>query len=96
MPEFDFRKRNILPDDFEEIKYGDKFDVATEIDITYQSRWETYRSQVFKHKETGRFVRIIWSRGSTEYQDTDNATYELEEVKPVEKLVTLYEVIKEN
>jgi len=64
---------------------------VTEEEISYQSRWNTYYSQVFENKVDGTYWRIIWSRGSTEYQDDGVQDIEFQRVFPKTKTITVYE-----
>lgn len=82
----------LTQDDLRDIQWNDHedYESVTKEEITDQSRWATYFEQVFKHIPSGKFYKIIWSRGSTEYQDVD-PEYMIWEVKPVEKTITVYE-----
>ena len=65
----------------------------TEAEFSYQSRWNTYYSQVFENKVDGTYWRISWSRGSTEYQDDGVQDIEFQRVFPktITKTITVYE-----
>lgn len=85
----------------QEVIYGDSED-WTEItpeNISSTGRWSTYKVQIFKHVPSDKLYKFNWSVGSTEMQDEGpfeyQDTYEPIEVVAVEKLVTVYEPVKE-
>lgn len=60
------------------------------------SRWSVSHELVFKDKASGKFYATAYSRGATEQQDErpfeyDEDVIECEEVRPVEKVVIVYE-----
>lgn len=64
-------------------------------EIIGHSRWSVIHEFIFQEVATGKFYRIEYSRGATEYQDEGAWQYEddeieCEEVVPVEKTVTVY------
>lgn len=68
-------------------------DIISE-DIIDQSRWSTHYRTVFKFEN--KYYETFYSVGSTEYQDESPYEYEpdeieLDEVFPVEKIITVYE-----
>ena len=80
-------------EDWEAIIYGDSenFKPVTEESIVDTDRWHNYFERVFQHK-SGRFVSVSWKVGATEYQECDLNPLGCE-VRPVEKMVTVYEAI---
>jgi len=70
---------------------AEDYESVTEEEISYQSRWNTYYSQVFENKVDGTYWRISWSRGSTEYQDDGVQDIEFQRVFPKTKTITVYE-----
>ena len=63
----------------------------TEAEVSYQSRWNTYYSQVFENKSDGTYWKIFWSRGSTEHQDCGIEDIDFQRVFPKTKTITVYE-----
>ena len=68
--------------------------------IVDESRWENIYEVVFEEKETGKSYQFFYTQGKTEYQadgpqfDTNNnGLVECREVKLVEKIVYVYEVV---
>lgn len=59
-------------------------------EIVDQGRWDTTKTEVFRDKRDGKFYRLTWSVGSTEYQE-GHGFCACEEVFPVEKTVVVYE-----
>lgn len=62
------------------------------------SRWSINHALVFREVETGKFFRAPYSVGATEQQDEGPWEHEGEvitavEVRPVEKVVTVYEPV---
>lgn len=53
-----------------------------------QDRWHTKFEKIVKNKE-GKYLRLQWNAGSTEYQESDHIIY-VEEVEPYTTLVTKY------
>lgn len=78
-------------EDFEDVKDTEE--------IIGQSRWTTSFSKVVKQLSTGKFFEICWDKGSTEVQDGQEMFYEneveLPEVHQVEKVIMVWESIKE-
>ena len=70
-----------------------------------QDRWSTYIRYTFKDVNTGKYYRVTYEKGNTEYQE-DGGFYALKsadgneaecfEVKPVEVTVTQYELVLED
>lgn len=84
-PEF---ARNILShkeDDWEKISE----------EIVDQDRWSTCIERIYKYQD--KFYQIYWWKGSTEYQEhlpfEGETEVEFVEVKPVQKMVTVYEPV---
>lgn len=75
-------------DDWEEWVY-DTETVESE-SITDQGRWETYWTKVVK--KDGKFYRLDWASGSTEYQDRpfEDTFHQVTEVEPKQVTVTKY------
>jgi hypothetical protein len=75
--------------------FGDFRHISNEIIDT--SRWSVLYLLTFKHKD--KFYQISYSKGATEYQDEqpfedttdENGMVDCQEVKPVEKTITVYE-----
>ena len=64
--------------------------------ISGKSRWSINHNLVFTEKATWRFYRVRYSEGATEQQDErpfeyDGDDIEAEEVRPVKRVVTVYE-----
>jgi len=64
--------------------------------IIDHERWCVVHERIFEHE--GKFYQTIYSVGATENQDESPYEYqsdeiECPEVKPVEKLITVYELI---
>jgi hypothetical protein len=64
--------------------------------ITGKSRWSLNHELLFQETSTGRFFIVCYSEGATEQQDEspfeyDGEDIEVTEVRPVEKMVTVYE-----
>jgi hypothetical protein len=83
----------------EEIVYGDNpdFDVI-EDKMVGKGRWDIQYKVIVKEIATGKYYRIYFSRGSTEYQDTgpfDDKDPRFEEVFPVETAVIVYKSQRE-
>lgn len=82
--------RDIISDDHEDW-------TTQEIECVDQTRWDLHYQGVFLHGPTQKYYRMYWSTGATEIQDTSPFEYdepEPFEVRPVERLVTLYEAVK--
>lgn len=85
----------------QEAIYGDSEDWKrmTLRSITDTSRWSIYYTQILRHVPTGKLYEFNWSSGATEQQDESpfeyQDTYEPIEVVATEKLVTVYEPVKE-
>ncbi len=65
-------------------------------EIVGRDRWSLHYCRIFEVE--GRFYRTYYSVGATEYQDEipyecDEDDIEVEEVMPVERLVTVYEPV---
>ena len=80
----------LSPEDARDIVWDDHEDwerITTE--ITGQTRWEVWRSGVFKHIPTNKHYSVEWGVGATEMQDTQPFEYEkwVEFVEVVEKEV---------
>lgn len=68
--------------------------------ITGKSRWTVNYALVFRNTANGRFYEVGYSVGATESQDEGPFEYEPDlipchEVRPVEKVVTVYERVPE-
>ena len=76
----------------EDIVYEEhEYWIKIEEKIVGQSRWTTNYSGIFKHIPSERFFKVWYSRGSTEYQETDlfcNDEVEFIEVELKEVLIT--------
>lgn len=81
----------IDPEDFFCGDLSEEYEKVTTIFIEEQSRSSTYYSQVFKKKSDGTFWQAFWGRGSTEYQDNGIEDFDLFQVVPMEKTITVYE-----
>jgi hypothetical protein len=68
-------------------------------EIISTSRWSVYHTFVCKCEASGKFWRVDYSRGATEYQDESPFEYEdeveFEEVFPVEVKAIMYMTEKE-
>lgn len=84
--EFDL---SVYSDPVEDIFWGDDFEEVEPEEITGQSRWSTYYSQVLKYKD-GTFWLATWNRGSTEMQDDGVEDLMLIQVEPKEVTTTIY------
>lgn len=80
---------SIYADPVEDVFWGDDFEEVEPEEITGQSRWNTYYSQILKYKD-GTFWQVTWSRGSTEMQDDGVEDLGLIQVEPKEVTVTHY------
>ena len=65
--------------------------------IIENTRWSILHERIFKHD--GKFYQTIYSVGATEIQDESPYEYdgdeiECTEVRPVEKVVTVYEPVQ--
>jgi hypothetical protein len=66
-----------------------------ECKLVDKSRWESIYEAVYLIDE--KFYLGSYSKGSTEYQETDwNQEVELVEVREVEKIVKVWEVVSDN
>lgn len=77
-----------------ELVYGsfEGFEVISD-EITDTGRWSVYHEMIFSHE--GHFYRTSYSVGATEYQceepfEFDPVEVDVEEVFPVEKVITVY------
>ena len=82
-----FSKEFLLDEEWDELISGRVVD---------QGRWTTTYERIFKYKD--KFYRTFFDRGSTEMQDCYPYEYEgneieCKEVKPVEKLIIVYEEV---
>ncbi len=72
---------------------------ASDEEIVDQRRWVTVYSAVFKHLPTDKHYDFNWEQGSTEMQEQDPYEFDtvvtVHEVKLVEKIVKIWEIIKE-
>jgi hypothetical protein len=64
--------------------------------VTGTGRWSIHHEMVFEDLSTGKFYMTTYSRGATEQQDESPFQYAKDtvvchEVRPVEKMVTVYE-----
>ena len=64
--------------------------------IVQHSRWSVFHERIFHHE--GRFFKTHYSIGATESQDESpyeysDAEIECQEVRPMEKTITVYEDI---
>jgi hypothetical protein len=84
--------KNITWDEFEEIEYGEEWEAVTPEEIAFQNRWNTFYERVYK-SPNGKFYKIEWNRGSTEYQESTSEPT-IVEVEPYEVTVTKYKVKK--
>lgn len=88
-----FKKSDLL-----DLVYGEENDALERVagDISGTGRWSIHHWMVFKDKGTGRFYQTRYSVGATESQDESPFEYDGDdivciEVRPVEKVVTVYE-----
>lgn len=67
-----------------------------------QDLWSTYIRYTFKDVNTGKYYRVTYEQGSTEYQDdsdfcalksSDGTKVGCSEVKPVDVITTKYELV---
>lgn len=84
--------RMLEEDTLWDITYGahPDFETVEKESIDDQGRWWTGKSMVIKERETMKYYRLSWLVGSTEMQEQD-PEFTAVEVKPVEKIVTVYE-----
>jgi hypothetical protein len=84
---------NFIESDFMNVVHGyDKnFDVIQTPKPVDTSRWAVWTVAVVQHKETGVFYKLTWDEPATEYQDGQDKNFNFREVKPVEKIVIVYE-----
>lgn len=68
------------------------FDTVTDSEIVDKYRWHVVYQKVVRNIETGKYYRLFWSQGATEYQDNGIEDVSIEEVRPVE--VTKVEYVK--
>ena len=82
---------SITPEDWQGVLWGfdDVFEAVTVKTVTGQGRWNTYYSQVFKHKDSGNFVEVSWRSGSTEMQDCEFDPFVVQ-VWPKQVTITTY------
>lgn len=75
----------------EEYLYGMKT-IVPETPVE-QSRWSTFFEQIVQDEETGKFFKLEWESGSTEYQEVD---FELTvtEVEPYDTIITRYRKVQ--
>lgn len=78
-------------DDHEEVEF---FEEVTKEEFSDQSRWSTFYYQVWKDTRDGTFWSIVWSRGSTEYQDNGPEDVIFEQVEPKEVTRIEYVAVK--
>ena len=73
---------------------------ASDEEMVDQRRWVTVFTAVFKHLPTGKHYDFNWEQGSTEMQEQDPYEDDTEvivyEVKLIEKIVEVWEIIKDN
>lgn len=72
--------------------------VSVENRITSTGRWSINHKMVFKEEATSKFYMVYYSRGATEQQDESPFEHEPDlvecaEVRPVERLVVVYEPV---
>lgn len=69
---------------------------VTEKIIEDKRRWVSSYSQVFKDLKTGKYYDYFWEEPNTEYQEgSESDEVIVYEVKPVEKIVIQYVLVKE-
>ena len=73
--------------------------IQVENKISGNSRWSVKYEAIFKDVETGKHYRSSYSKGATESQEEspyeyDNDEIEVTEVKQVEKMVKVWEEVK--
>lgn len=81
-----FKKEDLLDDVFEVI----------EDEILFTTRWSVHYRKVFRCDD--KFYETVYSRGSTECQDErpyqdEGPEIECPEVRPVQKIITIYELV---
>ena len=86
------------PQDASDIVYDDHPDFETiEDKIIDTTRWDIVSTIVILEKATGKFFTVDYRTGATECQDTrpfdDMSEVDWQEVKPVEKMITVYEKV---
>lgn len=74
---------------------GSDFEIATQDDGAWESRWGIGREYVLEFKPVKpqllpRFLQVSWEDGATEYQEDHPAGTTWVEVYPQEKTVTVY------
>jgi hypothetical protein len=76
----------------QDILYEDdeNWEAVTGEKIYGTSRWTTSYEQVFKRTTDDRMIRIMWDRGSTEYQDNGTENVSFVEVFPKQVTKTIY------
>ena len=89
-------KRMFDKEFMQDILYGASEAEIISDTIYDQRRWSTMHELIFKFED--KFYQAYYSKGSTENQDESPWEYEdmvaCEEVKPVQKMVTVYEVME--
>lgn len=85
---------DITDENLTDIVYDAHEDFATVADseIVDKYRWHVVYQKVVRNNETGKYYRLFWSQGATEYQDNGIEDVSIEEVRPVE--VTKVEYVK--
>jgi hypothetical protein len=78
-------------DPMEEVFFGEDFKKVTQASVYEQSRWTTYKEQVFQYKD-GTFWEATWAEGSTEMQECD-PELTLLLVEPKQVTQTIYEEV---
>lgn len=89
-------KRKFTKDEMLDFLEGNEGEVILD-EIEDTSRWSVHHHLIFKFEN--KFWSAYYSRGATEQQDESPWEYETEvecvEVEPVEKVVTVYQPVKD-
>lgn len=89
-----FKKRDLLS----MLRSDESVLIKIQDEISDHLRWSVAHDVVFQDRITGRYFRSYYSEGATESQDEspwqwDPEEIECDEVRPVEKVVIVYEPI---
>lgn len=85
----------LTQEDYMGIVWGDNDDFQLMKDeIVDRTRWAIVNEVICRHKPTDKFYRFYYDSPATEMQEVDRPDdLELEEVRPVEKTVIVYEKV---
>ena len=83
-------------EEFYDITFGDHLDYNTVVDeeVVDTSRWYNLMKMVVQEIETGKFFRVTWKAGATEYQEVE-PNFQMVEVFPRQVMTTVYTTKKD-